>query len=74
MKKKQRTQETSRRSAVQSNADAQPGETTTTDDLKIIKPSQQIPFTAFWNYVDSFYRNFTDDDLKLLQDANVSAL
>lgn len=37
-----------------------------------IKPSQQIPVTSFWNYVDSFFKNLSENDLKTLEEASVT--
>ena len=34
-----------------------------------IKPSQQIPITTFWNYVEPFFKPITEADLKALQEA-----
>lgn len=34
-----------------------------------IKPSQQIPITTFWNYVEPFFKPIAEADLKALQEA-----
>lgn len=35
------------------------------EDVKI-KPSQQIPNSTFWNYVDAFFKPITEDDVQVL--------
>ena len=39
------------------------------DNMKssLPKPSQQIPTTTFWNYVDAFFKNITENDLEVLE-------
>lgn len=32
-----------------------------------IKPTSQISINVFWNYVDAFFRNITEDDLRFLE-------
>lgn len=51
--------------------DLLPGEYPNTDFSKVKAPSNQVQFTTFQSYIESFYRNFLNDDLKFLSGKHV---
>lgn len=38
-----------------------------TKDLSVNRPTSQVPFTSFENYVEPFFRNFTEEDVSFLR-------
>jgi hypothetical protein len=42
------------------------------ESSRLIKPSQQIPHTTFWNYTEQHFRLITDDDVAQLVDTPVN--
>eukprot|EP00158_Paraphelidium_tribonemae_P006089 Partr_v1_DN27675_c1_g1_i1_m65189 putative transcriptional adaptor 3 len=61
LKKKQRKDDDDRASVVASEGAGADAEAK-------VKPSQQITSTTFWNYIDAFFKNITEDDLQVLEE------